>query len=76
MDLRDSSGDGGRTGYRNCRWMSINSQLEGKCRQEMVILLTCGRPLQDGLHMTDRGAAVLGVRLCQGYGQDWAFLLN
>ena len=27
---------GGRKGYRNCRWMSINSQLDGMCRQKKV----------------------------------------
>ena len=27
---------GGRKGYRNCRRVSINSQLEGMCRQEKI----------------------------------------
>ena len=29
-------GDWGRKGYRSCRRMSINSQLDGMCRQEKV----------------------------------------
>ena len=45
-------GGGGRKGYRNCRRMSINSQLEGKCRQEKVgfvdDLRRPTRPLQEG----------------------------
>ena len=53
---------GGRKGYRNCRRMSINSQLDGMCRQEMVGFVDlwatfAGRPdlyRKDGLHMTDQ----------------------
>ena len=55
---------GGRKGYRNCRRMSVNSQLDKMCRQENVGFVDlwstfAGRPdlyRKDGLHMTDRGA--------------------
>ena len=32
----------GRKGYRNCRRMSINSQLEGMCRKEKVGFVEAG----------------------------------
>ena len=75
---------GGRKGYRNCRRMSINSQLDGMCRQEKVGFVDlwatfAGRPdlyRKDGLHMTDRGAEVLGAGLARAMGSGGAPLLN
>ena len=66
---------GGRKGYRNCREMSTNSQLEGMCRQEKVGFVDlwttfAGRPdlyRKDGLHMTDR-VEVLGAGLARAMG--------
>ena len=75
---------GGRKGYRNCRRMSINSQLDGMCRQEKVGFVDlwatfAGRPdlyRKDGLHMTDRGAEVLGAGLARAMGSGGAPFLN
>ena len=75
---------GGRKGYRNCRRMSFNSQLDKMCRQENVGFVDlwskfAGRPdlyRKDGLHMTDRGAEVLGAGLAMAMGSGWAPFLN
>ena len=75
---------GGRKGYRNCRRMSINSQLDGMCRHEKVGFVDlwatfAGRPdlyRKDGLHMTDRGAEVLGAGLARAMGSGGAPFLN
>ena len=74
---------GGRKGYRNCRQMSINSQLEGMCRQEKVgfvdLWTFAGGPdfyRKDGLHMTDRGAEVLGTGLARAMGSGGAPFVN
>ena len=75
---------GGRKGYRNCRQMSINSQLYGMCRQEKLVFVDlwatfAGRPAlyrKDGLHMTDRGAEVLGAGLARAMGSGEAPFLN
>ena len=75
---------GGRKGYRNCRRMSLNSQLDGMCRQEKVGFVDlcatfAGRPdlyRKDGLHMTDRGAEVLWAGLARAMGSGGAPFLN
>ena len=75
---------GGRKGYRNCRRMSINSQLDGMCRQDKIGFVDlwatfAGRPdlyRKDGLHMTDRGAEVLGRGLVRAMGSGEAPFLN
>ena len=75
---------GGRKEYRNCRRMSINSQLDGMCRHEKVGFVDlratfAGRPdlyRKDGLHMTDRGAEVLGAGLAGAMGSGGAPFLN
>ena len=64
--------------------MSINSQLEGMCRQEKVGFVGLwatfqGRPdlyRKDGLHMADRGAEVLGAGLARAMGSGEAPFLN
>ena len=66
---------GRRKGYRNCTRMSINSQLDGMCRQEKVRFVDlwatfAARPdlyRKDGLHKTDRGAEVLGAGLARAW---------
>ena len=71
-------------GYRNCRRMSINSQLDGMCIQEKVGFVDlwatfAGRPdlyRKDGLHMTDRGADILGAGLARAMGSGGAPFLN
>ena len=63
---------------------SINSQLDGMCRQEKVGFVDlwatfAGRPdlyRKDGLHMTDRGAEVLGAGLARAMGSGGAPFLN
>ena len=60
---------GGRKGYRNCRRMSINSQLDGICRQEKVGFVDlwatfAGRPdlyRKDGLHIGSRSRGTWGM---------------
>ena len=75
---------GGRKWYRNGRRMSINSQLDGMCRQEKVGFVDlwatfAGRPdlyMKNRLHMTDRGAEVLGAGLARAMGSGGAPFLN
>ena len=65
-------------------WISINSQLDGMCIQEKVGFVDlwaafAGRPdlyREDGLHMTDRGAEVLGAGLARSMGSGGAPFLN
>ena len=56
--------------------MSVNSQLDGMCRQEKVGFVDlwatfAGRPdpyRKDGLHMMDRGAGILWAGLARAMG--------